>query len=160
MVKDCMEDAQVAGMAGVWGGLGANQELIRSSLSIRVIPVVGKLHGGADLPWITMVQNQDKPEGSASSFLFPVGLFVAFHALGSEVLRPKLTLVPFPAVLPGVCHLQGAVPRTDTLGSVCGRTLVGQGQCQRGVSQAGVTTGGKGGGCSPVLLLGSPVRAP
>lgn len=55
MVKDCMEDAQVAGMAGVWGGLGANQELIRSFLSIRVIPVVGKSHGGADPLLVTMV---------------------------------------------------------------------------------------------------------
>lgn len=41
--------------------------------------------------------------------------------------------MPFPAVLTPVCHLQGTAPRTDTLGSVCGGTLRGHGQCQGGV---------------------------
>lgn len=45
MVKDCMEQAQVLGMAGVWGIWGANQKLIRPFLFIRVIPVVDKLNG-------------------------------------------------------------------------------------------------------------------
>lgn len=87
MVKDCTEQHQVLGMAGVWGGLGANQELIRPFLSIRVIPVGGKLNGGSEAVLVTVVQKQGEPEGSASSFPFPMGLLVAFHALGSKVLR-------------------------------------------------------------------------
>lgn len=71
----------------MWGGLGESQELIRPFLSIRAIPVVGKLNGGAETVLITMVQKQDKPEGSASSFPFPMGSLVAFHFLGSQVLR-------------------------------------------------------------------------
>lgn len=87
MVKDCMEQAQVLGTAGVWGGLGVNQELIRPFLSVRVIPMVGSLNGGAEAILVTVVQQQDKPEGSASSFPFPMGSLAAFRALRSEVLR-------------------------------------------------------------------------
>lgn len=56
MVKDCMEGAQVLGTAGVWGGLGVNQELIRPFLSVRVIPMVGSLNGGAEAVLVTVVQ--------------------------------------------------------------------------------------------------------
>lgn len=56
MVKDCMEQTQVLGMAGVWGIWGVNQELIRSFLSLRVIPVVGKLNEGAEVVLVTVVQ--------------------------------------------------------------------------------------------------------
>lgn len=51
-----MEQARVLGMAGVWGIWGANQELLRPFLSIRVIPVVGKLSGGAEVVLVIVVQ--------------------------------------------------------------------------------------------------------
>lgn len=51
-----MEQDQVLGMTGMWEIWGANQEVIRPFLSIRVIPVVGKLNGEAEAVLVIVVQ--------------------------------------------------------------------------------------------------------